>query len=249
MKRAIIIILLVLTADQWLKFWVKLNMSYGEVIPLIGDWCKLRFIENPGMAFGLAWGGETGKLLLTLFRIVAVIGIAWYLNKLVSQKRHRGLIACMALIFAGAMGNIIDSAFYGLIWNMGTVLSPTGGGSIEYVGMAQLTYSGYASFLHGSVVDMFYFPLIEDARYPDWFPFVGGRSFTFFSAIFNIADASITVGVACLIFFQKRFYAVPEGQFPYATTAPARPASEETPRTSMDSAGGVVDQSVDPAQR
>ncbi|MFZ1688451.1 MAG: lipoprotein signal peptidase [Flavobacteriales bacterium] len=250
MKRAIAIILLVLTADQWLKVWVKLNMLYGSEIPLIGDWCRLRFIENPGMAFGLAWGGETGKLLLTLFRIVAVIGIAWYLRKLVLQKRHRGLIACMALIFAGAMGNIIDSAFYGLIWDKGTVLDPLSGAPVEYIGAAALSTPGYASFLHGSVVDMFYFPIIQDARWPDWVPWLGGRYFTFFSAIFNIADASITIGVACLILFQKRFYAVPKDGFPFATTAPAGPADEVNTSAATEAANGTAtDQAVDPAQR
>ena len=246
MKRAIAIILLVLTADQWLKVWVKLNMSYGSEIQLIGDWCRLRFIENPGMAFGLAWGGETGKLLLTLFRIVAVLGIAWYLRKLVRGQRHPGLILCMALIFAGAMGNIIDSAFYGLLWDKGTVLDPISGSPVEYIGAATLSTPGYASFLHGSVVDMFYFPIIQDARWPEWLPLIGGRSFTFFSAIFNIADASITLGVACLILFQKRFYSVHEGQYPFATMAPAKPAPQEAMNPSVGSANGPVgDQASD----
>lgn len=202
MKRALAVILTILVADQWLKVWVKLTMGYGSEMPLIGDWCKLRFIENYGMAFGLSWGGDTGKLFLTLFRIVAVIGIAWYLRVLVREKRHQGLILCMALIFAGALGNIIDSAFYGLIWDMGTTLNNPQG----YHGVAQLSTHGYAPFLRGSVVDMFYFPIIENARWPEWVPFVGGTTFTFFSAIFNIADASISVGVICLILFQRRFY-------------------------------------------
>lgn len=237
MKRALAVIFTILVADQWLKVWVKLTMSYGTEMALIGDWCKLRFIENPGMAFGLAWGGETGKLLLTLFRIVAVIGIAWYLRTLVREQRHKGLILCMALIFAGAMGNIIDSTFYGLIWNEGATLMPSGDVK-EYRGVAQLSTEGYAPFLHGSVVDMFYFPIIENAQWPAWVPFVGSKTFTFFSAIFNIADAAISVGVICLILFQRRFYprknvaaydtAISGGEGPGSTSVEAPLPERET---------------------
>ena len=171
-------------------------MSLGDEIVIFKDWFILHFVENNGMAFGFEFAGEYGKVFLSVFRILAVIAIGWYLFKLAKQKEIPfGFILSIALIFAGAIGNIIDSLFYGLIFNHSfgqeATLFPEGG--------------GYAGFLHGKVVDMFYFPLIN-TRYPDWFPFWGGHEFIFFRPVFNIADSSITVGVFILIFFQKRYF-------------------------------------------
>lgn len=157
------------------------------------------------MAFGLEFGGETGKLILSLFRVAAAVGIAWYIRKLVKEKQHQGLIFAVALIFAGAVGNIIDSAFYGLIFDKGSVWN--GHFYEQYLGLAELTSfgNGYASLFQGNVVDMLYFPLIE-GHFPSWFPFWGGQEFTFFRPVFNIADASITMGVVYIILNQKRFF-------------------------------------------
>lgn len=161
----------------------------------IAPWFIIHFTENPGMAFGMQLGGSYGKILLSIFRIAAVIAIGWYLKDIVYKKMHPWLIVSVALIFAGALGNIIDSAFYGLIFNESSYvpaqLFPHGG--------------GYASFLHGKVVDMFYFPLIE-GHFPHWFPFWGGQEFIFFRPIFNLSDSSITVGVMLILLFQKKFY-------------------------------------------
>ncbi len=196
MKRPLLIILAVLLADQALKFWVKLDFYLGESVPLFGQghtWAYLQFVENRGMAFGLEFGGAMGKIALTLFRMVAVVGIGYLLWKAVRHKRSSGLVVSLALIFAGAMGNIIDSAIYGLIFDASTpfqkaVLFPADG--------------GYASFLHGAVVDMFYFPLLQ-GQFPAWVPFWGGEEFVFFRPVFNIADAAISVGVVMLIVVQN----------------------------------------------
>ncbi len=193
MKRALAIILLVLVADQVLKVWVKLTFFYDSAIPLFGDWAYLHFIENRGMAFGMEFGGEWGKLLLSLFRIIAVAGIGYALVRM-TRTGARGIqIASVALIFSGALGNIIDSTFYGLIFSASSpfekaVLFPAEG--------------GYASFLHGAVVDMFYFPLWE-GRLPEWLPVWGGEHFLFFRPVFNIADAAITSGVVLFILVQR----------------------------------------------
>lgn len=188
-------ILAVLLIDQWLKIYVKLNFHYQES-RTVTRWFQIFFIENEGMAFGLKWGGVWGKLMLTTFRLLFVTALAYYLITLVKKKAHTGFVFCMCLIFAGAMGNIIDSVFYGIIFNDSTIINtaklfPAGG--------------GYGHFLEGKVVDMLYFPLWHGTL-PHWLPFIGGHEFSFFDPIFNIADASISIGVFLIIIFQGRFF-------------------------------------------
>lgn len=183
-----IVISVILIADQSLKIWVKTHMQIGEEIPLIGSWCRLHFVENVGMAFGMAFGGSVGKLLLTLFRIVASAAVMWAIVHYIRKGAKTLLIVSLALIFVGAVGNLVDCCFYGLVF------------SESYFSVARLfpTEGGYAPFLYGRVVDMFYFPLFH-FRWPEWMPFVGGSYYEFFNAIFNIADASITVGIFTLL--------------------------------------------------
>ncbi|NCP44962.1 MAG: lipoprotein signal peptidase [Flavobacteriales bacterium CG18_big_fil_WC_8_21_14_2_50_32_9] len=185
---------IVLLIDQGLKIWVKTNMMLGDDIPIIGDWFIIHFIENPGMAFGMEFGGEYGKLALSLFRIVAVTGIGYVLFTL-PKTAPTGLKICGALVFAGALGNIIDSAFYGIIFNE----------SFNQIATFLPEEGGYAPFLHGWVVDMFSFPLFKGV-FPEWFPIWGGEDFLFFRPVFNVADASISVGISLIFIFQKRFF-------------------------------------------
>ncbi|HPF91777.1 MAG: lipoprotein signal peptidase [Flavobacteriales bacterium] len=194
MKKALLIILLVLLADQALKVWVKLNFFYDSSISILGDKGYLHFIENRGMAFGMEFGGPWGKLLLTLFRIVAVSAIGYSLYKMVKRKASGMLVVSVSLILAGALGNIIDSTFYGVLFSASTpfkkaVLFPPDG--------------GYAPLLYGAVVDMFYFPLLE-GRLPEWLPLWGGEHFVFFRPVFNIADAAITIGITLFVLAQRR---------------------------------------------
>ncbi|TKC12168.1 lipoprotein signal peptidase [Pedobacter polaris] len=178
--KPLILILLVLIADQVSKTWVKTNMSLQQEFKIIGDWFIIHFTENNGMAFGLEFGGEFGKLALSLFRVIAVAGIGYGLHYLIKRKYHRGLILNVALIFAGALGNIIDSVFYGVIYK-------------------------YESLFHGRVVDMLYFPIIK-GTFPSWFPIWANESFEFFRPVFNLADAAISVGVISILIFQKRYF-------------------------------------------
>lgn len=197
-RQVFLIILLITVVDQALKFYIKLNFVAGEEHNVIGRWFRLHFVENEGMAWGWKFGGEFGKMLLTIFRLVAVVWGSFLLRDFIRKKYHKGFIICAALIYAGALGNLIDSLFYGMIFNASLISGP----------VAQLfpPSGGYASFLHGKVVDMLYFPLIEDKHYPAWMPFVGGDEFTFFRPVFNIADASISAGVMIILVFQNRFF-------------------------------------------
>ena len=204
-RQVTFIILLIIIADQVLKIWIKTNYHLNESHQVIGSGFQLYFVENPGMAYGWKFGGEWGKMALTIFRMGAVIFGTWYLRKIIREKQHKGFIFCAALVYAGALGNLIDSSFYGLIFDKGMTVDPAINDYVGYNGLAKFSSNGYASFLHGNVVDMLHLPVI-DTTLPTWVPFFGGDNFVFFSPIFNIADASITTGVISILVFQKRFF-------------------------------------------
>lgn len=178
--KPLLLIFLVLLADQVLKIWIKTNMYLGQEFKIFGDWFIIHFTENNGMAFGLEFGGEFGKLALSLFRIFAVAGIGYGLHYMIKHKYHRGLILNVALVFSGALGNIIDSVFYGVIFK-------------------------YETLFHGRVVDMLYFPIVKGV-YPTWLPIWGGEQFEFFRPVFNLADTAISVGVVMILIFQKTYF-------------------------------------------
>lgn len=201
MKRttlAILVIVIVLILDQWLKIWIKTNIEYGDGFDILGlNWAKIHFVENEGMAFGISFGGKIGKLFLSIFRIIMVGLLIYLMRGLIKAKESKGLIFSFALIIAGAIGNILDSAFYGLIFSEShfhsglATMFPEGG--------------GYAGFLEGKVVDMLYFPLI-DTYWPSWVPGIGGDHFQFFRPVFNIADAAISTGVISILLFHRKFF-------------------------------------------
>ncbi len=198
-KQIIFLILAILLVDQGSKFYIKLNYYTGEEHNVLGTWFRLHFVENEGMAWGWKFGGEFGKIALTLFRLVAVIWGSFLIRNFIRQKQHKGFLICAALIYAGALGNLIDSLFYGLIFeasnpftqNVAT-LFPAGG--------------GYAGLFHGKVVDMLYFPIITNSHYPSWIPIVGGEEFEFFRPVFNVADMAISTGVIAILIFQNKFF-------------------------------------------
>ena len=204
-KHIVFIIALIVLADQALKFYIKTNFHLNTSRPVFGNWFQLYFVENPGMAYGWKFGGNWGKIALTVFRLGAVIFGSWYLAKIIKQGYHKGFIICAALVYAGALGNLIDSCFYGLIFDKGMLFDPQLKDYVSYEGLAVFSNHGYTSFLHGNVVDMLYFPVLK-GQFPSWIPVWGGESFEFFRPIFNIADASISTGVITILVFQKRFF-------------------------------------------
>ena len=194
-KKSILFIAMILILDQALKIWVKTHMEIGDEIYIFGKRGMLHFIENNGMAFGMEMGVKTGKLVLSIFRIIAIIGIGWFLTSIIRKKANTGLVFAVSAILVGALGNLIDSAFYGMIFNESytapAVMFPPEG--------------GYSSFLQGRVVDMFYFPIIQ-THWPEWSPFRPGESFIFFRPVFNIADSAITCGVLSILIWQKKMF-------------------------------------------
>ena len=187
---AALIVVGILLVDQLIKIWVKTNMTLHEQIEIL-SWFKIVFIENNGMAYGMEIGS---KLVLSLFRVVAISVLGYYVIGQVKRQARWGYLVCLSMIFAGAVGNLIDSMFYGLVFNA----------SSEFYTSYFVPFgTGYAPFLMGKVVDMFYFPLIV-TTWPDWVPFVGGNPYVFFSPVFNFADASISVGVVLLLLFYRK---------------------------------------------
>lgn len=190
---AILTILFAIILDQIIKIYVKTNFILGEEV-VVFDWFRIHFTENNGMAMGFEFGGKNGKLFLTLFRLVAVVGIIYWLITTIKQKVHNAVIIGIALIFSGAVGNIIDSVFYGVIFDDSTHKVAT-----------LFADKPYGELFYGRVVDMFYFPIWQGTL-PSWFPFIGGEPYTFFQYIFNPADSYITIGVVLLFFFSKQAF-------------------------------------------
>jgi signal peptidase II len=210
-RTLILFILCILVVDQAVKIWVKTHMplsydwdAYHTLLtpydkgirPFGGEWFQLSFVENDGMAWGWKLGGSWGKMALTLFRLIAVVVGVFMLKKFLQKQHHKGFVICAALIFAGALGNLIDSIAYGVVFDESTVNRVA----------TLFPAKGYAGLFQGKVVDMLYFPIIKDKVWPSWVPFVGGDRFTFFSAVFNIADACISIGVITILLFQNKFF-------------------------------------------
>jgi signal peptidase II len=195
-KKPLLLVFIILLIDQCIKLWIKSNMYLGQEIILFPNWGIIHFTENNGMAFGMELEGSFGKLLLSSFRVLAITGLGYYLFWLVKHNEKRGYIYCISLVFAGALGNLLDSAFYGIIFN----------DSYNEVATMFPKEGGYAPFLFGKVVDMFYFPMLH-GHFPTWLPIWGGEDFLFFRPVFNFADFSISCGVALIILNQRKYFA------------------------------------------
>jgi signal peptidase II len=194
LKKVLTTAVLLLVVDQLLKFWIKTNMFLGQEFRIF-DWFIIHFTENNGMAFGLEFGGDTGKIILSVFRIIVIVWGVNYINTLTKTSLPNGLLVALGLVFGGAIGNVIDGVFYGVLFN----------DSYNQIAEFLPAVGGYSTFLMGKVVDMFYFPLIN-THFPNWIPFFGGEHFIFFRPVFNIADAGISVGMFVLILFYRKHF-------------------------------------------
>ncbi|MEM6378046.1 MAG: lipoprotein signal peptidase [Bacteroidota bacterium] len=219
-SKVILLVFLVLFVDQVLKIWIKTHMWIGEEIEILGlDWARIHFVENNGMAFGLSFGGPYGKLILSLFRVIAIGFLIYLIRSFIKADVKWGVLVGFALILAGAIGNMLDSAFYGLLFSES---APHPGGVARFLPAE----GGYAGFLFGKVVDMFYFPMFR-GYWPDGLPFIGGRPYRFFKPVFNVADMAITFGVLNILIFQRSFFFHEQGA--EETTIDNAPSeSEET---------------------
>ena len=213
-RNALLIVLLVIVADQALKIYVKTHFANGDDVRIMGSWFRLHFIENEGMAYGMKLSESiVGKIILSSFRLIAVIFGFYLLKRLITKGYSKGLLICGSLILAGALGNLLDSMFYGLMFtdspyscfsgNYDSLHSMIQNHNTTAVARFTSFGHGYGKFLTGKVVDMLYFPMLETTM-PSWVPFIGSKSFIFFEPVFNIADAAISVGVLTLVFFQKK---------------------------------------------
>lgn len=208
MKKIAIVTLIILLIDQWSKFYTKTHFHLGESIPVMGqDWFRLTFVENPGMAYGLHFGGLIGKYFLILMRIALIGGMVYLFSQWIKQGRTTNyLLIPMAMIFAGAIGNLIDGMFYGMIFDSGTVYDESIGRWIDYGGISEVSWgNGYSHFMKGCVVDMLHFPIV-DWHVPENWPLIGGKHIEFFKYIFNVADSAITIGAALLVLFKKKAF-------------------------------------------
>ena len=204
------ITLLVLIIDQISKIYVKTNFYLGEDVEVF-SWFKIAFVENPGMAYGMEFGGVTGKIILTVLRII-LIGFIIYLIKDWAKKiSNNYFLIPAALVLAGAIGNVIDCVFYGVLFDKGTTWDNMFGGWVGYPGLAQMDYSGYSGWLTGCVVDMLYFPLVE-FDWPSWIPVIGGKHYKFFQPVFNIADTAISIGGFALFIFRNKAFITDSGE-------------------------------------
>ncbi len=218
--------MLVLVLDQALKIWVKTHMNYDDSILIFGlRWAKLRFVENDGMAFGLELGGTYGKYALSIFRIIAVLFLINFLKRLSKSGASMGMLISLALVLAGAIGNIIDSAFYGMIFSE----SPYHGGIATMFPQG----GGYSGFLRGKVVDMFYFEIAR-GYFPAWFPFWQGDEYVFFRPVFNVADTAITTGVLSIILFYRKFFNQLEEEPTLEESSSGEPSTSETTSTNLE---------------
>lgn len=197
--KVFLLVFTILIIDQASKIYIKTHFYYHEQIPILGQsWAYIHFVENNGAAFGLSLGGAWGKLTLTTFRIITVAVLAYFINMLIKRKENTGMILALSLVFAGAVGNIIDSVFYGVIFS-------ESGFTPAHIARFMPPEGGYSSLFHGKVVDMFYFPMF-DTFWPDWVPFIGGNPFQFFRPVFNVADSSIFSGMVILLLFYRDFF-------------------------------------------
>lgn len=204
MKKVGTIVLLVLIIDQLSKFYIKTHFHLNEGVEVF-PWFQLKFVENPGMAYGVEFGGLNGKMMLSVLRVFLIGWIGYMIWKHIPKYNNNYFKVASALIFAGAIGNLVDSLFYGMIFDTGLTWDAEANVWQGYSGISQANFQSYSGFLKGCVVDMFYFPLFN-FYWPDWIPIIGGNHFEFFSYIFNVADSSITVGGAIILFFRKKVF-------------------------------------------